>query len=467
MTKGNIALPWWGDAIMRDNTSSRIGVHAGYGASKSTTSWQIMLQRMMACPNVKYFCWTEPVYKLIKTIAVPKFKFIADDCYGLKEGRDYKISLGDTFYIDLLPTKQRIFLFSCEKPENIVGFDTNFIVQDEAGLCKKEARQRMGSRLRDNRGFYKPQLLQVGTPEGITDFAEVYDESKYEWVENQTFKGRDYTRQEYESRTGISIQYRTMRVTTFDNPYMDAEYIAGIFSDYGFNENYIRSYVYGFFTPFAEGLACPSYNPKLHDLPERKEADPYRDLHLMFDFNANPISWITAQMHPMEIAYQEFEDRYVIHDESELNYGMIPDSMIEFCVKYPVDRYQHTKIIVDGDRSGYQTSHLSRFNSYETIKDELTKLGYKNVHINASRKVIMESDSIEAINKFFYENKGYLNPALKQLKQSLQSVTLKPNERKLLKTSKDTITHKFDAIKYWVFNHIYSNNSKGIKGFNH
>lgn len=453
---------WWVQEIINDNTSHRIGVHAGYNSGKTFGAWDIVLDRMKSSPRVKTWCWTEPIYKLIKSIAIPKFEDVAQ-FYGLKEKRDYNILKGDTLYIDFPKRKQRILLFSCEKPDNLVGFDAMFCVRDEAGLCKKESRQRLGSRLRDTKGAYRPQLLDVGTPEGITDFADQYDETQEGWHEQDI---RDYIKIIENHKTGLDTIMRSFRVMTMDNKYATAEYVNSIYTDYGFNENYIRSYIYGFFTPFVEGLACPSFNPKIHILEQEIKPDPYKPICLTFDFNANPVSWLAIQEHSVEVALREFEKGHVILDESEIGYGLLQDSLTEFEVKFPPALFGNTEILIYGDRSGYAGHHQAAVDAYKDIKQELDKRGYKYVTIKAPRAVTSEATAIEATNKIFYDNKLWINPHCKQIVKSLLSVVLKDNERKILKPTKDTITHKYDALKYWVCHHVFGVMKGNIFSYN-
>lgn len=461
MTTKQIARQWWVKEIMKDNTSNRLGVRSGYGSGKSVGAWQIMLQRMKSSPNVKQWCFTEPIYKLIKTIAIPKFEFVANS-FGLLPKKDYRILRGDHLVIEFPKRNQQIFLMSCEKPENLVGFDAMFCVRDEAGLCKKESRERLASRLRDNNGAYIPQLLDVGTPEGINDFAEQYDnDSQDGWEE---YAERDYIKVVTNPITKLDMIYRSFRVTTYDNErFVGMDYINSLYADYGYNQNFIRSYIYGFFTPFATGLACPNFNPKIHVLDERVEADPFKPIYMSFDFNANPVSWLVFQEYKEEIAYREFRNDFIVLDESELDYGFLRDSLTEFESKYPVSVFGETEIFIYGDRSGYAAHHQAAMDAYKEIQQELYKRGYKYVIIKAPRQVTAEATAIEAANKVFFDNRVKLNPRLRQLTKSLMSVVVKTNERKIDKPAKDTITHKYDAFKYFICHRIFkTTNSKNL-----
>ena len=146
----------------------------------------------------------------------------------------------------------------------------------------------------------------------------------------------------------------------------------------------------------------------------------------------------------------------------------IKDSCIEFSIRLPVERFRNTQINIYGDRTGHSHSHkYNRIDKtdYDAIKEELYHLGYKNIEVCAHRGVVPEAESIDAVDKLFFNNLLFIDPYnAPKLKESLIKTELRPGERKILKVQGDDWTHWFDALKYFCWQVAYYDTGQKSKG---
>lgn len=432
---------WVYDAINDYDTDFFVAT-GGYGSAKSFSSWQWLYQKLRENPDCKRAFYTEPVYHLIKSVCINTFEAFADSI-KLVEGKHFDINRSAPQTINLYngKVKQEILLRSCQNPDVLVGFNSGYGVMDEAALCKEEAFFRLVAR---NRFQFKnkPQMMLPTTPEGINWFAENFDSDvlpHWKQLDKRVAKL-------IENIDGDVVITKRIRIETADNQkFLPAGYIANIKKTYGHNLNYLKSYLYGIFAPFSEGLAVENYNPKIHDLREHEKANPDDILFLTWDWNAKPLSWLAVSGKT-----KQGETEYKVHEESELGYSQIEDACIEFSIKCPVKEYQYTEIQIDGDPSGFNDSHKTRYNDFERVKKQLELLGFKNVHIQATASKMAEIDTLDALNKVFFENRCFVNFDLKDLKRSFSMTQLKENQRKIDKPAGENWSHKVDALKYLI-----------------
>lgn len=433
----------WVRHALQDYRSDLIAVTGGFGSAKSYGSWQWLYDRLVQFPDCKTAFYTEPVYHLLKSVTIPTFYKFAESI-GLKENKHFRINKSPPQIIEIFNKKNRqeVLLRTCQNPEMLIGFNTGLGVMDEAASCKDEALSKLISR---NRMVFagKPQMLLPTTPEGINWFAERFDSDTLpNWAR--------VTSRVAELRSvidGIELFSKRIRVETADNAkYLPSGYIAALKQTYGFNPNFIKSYLFGYFAPFSQGLAVENYNPKIHDLRQREIAAPNQVIFLTLDWNANPISWLAITARINEFKQVE----YTVNEESQLGYGQIDDAMIEFESKFPVGLYRDAEIQIDGDPSGFNDSHKTPYNDFKKTKMVLDNLGYRNVHIQATDKKMRQIDTLDSVNTVFYEDRLYLNPDIRELKRSLAMTQLVKNQRKIDKPAGEDWTHKLDALKYLI-----------------
>lgn len=442
----NLSLSWWLAEAIKDNKSSQMCVTGGYGSQKSYSGWQWLLERVRQNPDCPTFFNTQPVHHLIRSASIKTFEAIADT-YRLKEGKDYSINRSSPAFIKLHNKKeQEILLLSVDNPDVLVAFSSGFGLADEIALCKEEAYRKLPARNRYNLGNGKiNQILYTTTPEGLGWFSDIWNSDVLDGWDRS--RSRDHIKTYIEAYTKQTMQIRRFRALTKENPFNPPEYIANLYDTYAHNPNMVKSYLDGYFAPFATGLAVPNYNPALHDLRDEVKADPKNTLLMSWDWNSNPVSWVA-----LTTAKNEFrKTEYILHEESSLGYSLIDDACLEFAVKFPVVDYGGTEILIYGDPAGFNKSWKTPLNDFAKVKSVLNKLGYKNVHIKAVHRPIPETETLDAINRAFYDNCVFINNHCIEIKKSLMQTKLKDNERKIDKPSGEKHTHKLDALKYVIY----------------
>lgn len=434
-----LSLLWWQEELLLDTTSDVIAVTGGYGSAKTFGSvlWLYNhLQRNPGCDAL----YIQPQYSLIKRVAIPAINSVFA-VFGLVEGVHYSVyTSNDNPRVELC-NSQVIYLLSAERPEAIVGITTVCgMVIDEAGLCAHDAYLKAMARLRTKQAT-QIQALLTGTPEGINWFCELFDsDSQAGWEHRRN--GRDSSKQVV-GEHGVTT-YRRIRATTFANQHnLKGGYINNLFETWGHNKNYIDSYVYGYFRPFATGLAY-NYEAAKHKI-KYIEPSPHIPLYLSWDYNICP-QWVSIQQHRDEIGRNYYA---AIHNADE-GHEQLDDSVIEFALKHPVAQFRDTPILLCGDSTGHHKSHKSPASDYLNIKTMLHKLGYRRVDIIAIHSNPLERTSVDLVNKALSDSAFRISERCGKVLTSITRTAWKDGERaKLDKPAGDNWTHPMDAVKYF------------------
>lgn len=425
----------------KDQLIPAYAVSAGLGAGKTHGACEHHHLLVLQNQEAPYSGWMEPTHTLVKLAAIPTYKKVLIDEFGYKEGRDFEVYVSAPARIVYKRSGHEVIFISGDSPNNVVAFELSHASIDEAGACHADAQRNFRTRVRHPKAKILNNLI-VGAPQGITAFAEEFDSDTLP----------DWEIEHWRKHKHIHKPFNRAILWTDDNPHIAGGYIQSLMDTYGHNPNLIKSYRYGLFCPLTEGVACPNYIPQKHDLPFDLDADPHRDIYLTYDFNANPVSWISLQLVPFDEEVRRL--RYVALHESSVSLRNLDDSVVEFAFKHPVEKFHDTLIKVCGDMSGHADSHKVEWTDYGRIKDMLHQLGYKRVEIIAHRVNPLETDSVEALQRAFLEDYLYLNKSVKGISKSLMATTWKKGARKLDKPNGETHTHKFDALKYFAYSVI-------------
>jgi hypothetical protein len=445
------------ELAMANSTARDFAVTAGLGAGKThgLCQWHYSLVTMNS--KCKYSVFIEPIYRLIKTAAIPTYCKVLNQC-GLREGRHYDIVSSGTPAIRFKnKIGHEVLFISAERPDMLVAIEFSHGVMDEAGSCKPESFDKFQDRVRDSNSK-RLQRFFGGVPTGLNHYSDKFDSDVLPGWSAITAK-------QHRSANGKKERYK---LSTDENPFIPQSYIEDLRDRYSGNPNAMKSFFYGEFAPLFEGLAIPSYNPGVHDI-EDIMPDPHREIDLTFDFNNSPMSWVALSMISFEDAEGMRKSRYVAHDCARMGYGRLRDAVIEFAARFPVSTYGETEINIFGDRTGFAQSHKVELTDFQQIKTILHSLGYKNINIRATDTLMLESDTLEALDRLFQENLILLCKAATNLKRSLIMTQLVPGQRKILKPAGETHTHWLDALKYWAYVKTKRFDGSGkplIKGFN-
>lgn len=444
-------LLWWQDELLNDLESDVLAVSAGYGSGKTLAAalWTIdRLAYNAGCDAL----FIEPRLTDFEKIAFPAFE-CAFELLGMLPGIDYKIYKDKSNpRVEFPGSKQTVYCLTGEKPENIVGITTAAIaVIDEAGLMVEDVFKKTRSRLRYHKAL-KTQILCTGTPEGLNWFSDTFDSDALPgWRPGPANNGKDYItakRIEEDNGTISHRLYRRFRATVYGNRHnLSASYIPDLLETWKFNQNYIDSYIYGYFRPFATGLAYANFKSTKHKI-KPIGLDPRKPIHLTWDFNIEP-TWVSMQR--QRDGRPGYKPKFwaALHN-SDSGAQFLQDSVCEFVFKHPRERFKNTPIILYGDSSGHSRHHRTRLNDYHQIKKDLNKLGYTDVRIMAIKSNPRERQSVDLVNSEFTDDNFRITENCGRVLKSVTRTTWKNDRRENLdKPAGETHTHHMDAVKYF------------------
>lgn len=435
----SVDVAWWVGQAMQDTKSAVFATTAGLGSGKTHGDCQFHHYLVWQNLGAKFSGFMEPSYQKISDAAIPTYEKILES-FEYQKGKDYKVVKSPYPKLIYLnhPKKHEVHFISAENPEKIVAVEYSHGTADEAGILPWESVRNFRTRIRDSAATRR-QLMLSGAPQGVNAFAENFDSDTLPgWSENG-----------YRDSVNLERNYRRFTLWTDDNPYLPPDYISVLDDTYGHNPNLIKSYRFGQFCPLVEGACYSTYMPQLHDIDNR-DGDPYREIEMCWDFNANPLAWTAIQKFPFEVFDQRIF-KYVAIDEANLGYGQLRDSCVEFAAKFPRELFSETPINLYGDRTGHAKSHKISGSDFETIQEILKELGYKNVFIKATRIVAPEAASVDAVQRLFSKNIFLITRRCIKLRKSLLATTWQKGVRKIHKPANETWTHPADGVKYWAW----------------
>ncbi len=449
-----LILTRWQKEIIADTVSDEIIVTAGYGTGKTTGAALWGIDRLSYNAGCDGLC-VLPQWSLVKRVGIPAFEE-AFEMVGYKPKEHYEIRLStQDCHILIVPTGQKIMFLSGEKPGNIVGISTcAWAILDEIALMEQEVLQKTSARLRYKKAS-KIQILMTTTTEGENWVSDLYDSDTLDrWTKHDP-SGKVATTIRKVNLPGGKIvekQIKRIRATTFSNEHnLDPAYIPNLFDSWRHNQNYIDAYVYGYFRPFATGLAYSNYRSQLHKV-DPEPVDPGLPIHLTWDFNIEP-QWVSIQErveYTGDLYLSKRKYWQAMHNANQ-GHDNLEDCCIEFMVKHPRNVYGNTPIYVYGDPTGYHRSHKVKLSDFKEIKRILNKLGYKRVEIVAIKQAPLERVSVNYVQQFLAERTFRIGANCDRVLKSITRTTWKDGAQgKLDKPAGDTWTHPMDAVKYFV-----------------
>ena len=452
---------WWVSRAKRDETSNLLAVTAGLGSGKTHGAVQWHYDRVVLNAKAPRSVYVMPIYEMIWNTAVPTWDKVLTD-YGLREGRDYTFVGSPIPLCRFRRAGHEVHFLSATRPDKIKAVEFSHGVMDEPGISRKESYDRLRERVRDQRAVAN-QLLLAGTPEGMTWFADEFDSDGQEgWVRHTT---RDASLVRRIASTGDEIRLRRFRLSTYDNEaFLPAGYIAGLLDSYRANPAYVQAYIEGKFCPLVTGGCYANYMPRVHDVDDRA-ADAQLTLDLTFDFNADPLAWVSLQTVAVEEFGERTHRRFALH-EAGLGPNTLDEACVEFAAKHPPVLFYKTPIRIFGDSSGWSASHKTRKNDYEAVKYYLKELGYQRVEICALKFNPLETESVDALNRWFLNRELVVCRRCSALRRSLVSTRWKEGEKRIEKKAGETHTHHSDAVKYYAYAEL-EGSSRIVRAFNY
>jgi hypothetical protein len=452
-----IDVAWWVGEAIADLKTWQFGVTAGLGSGKTHGVDQWHFDRCLKNQEAAFSAQLWPTYQKIYDAAIPTYEKVLQQ-FGLEKGKHFRVlrSPYPKVILTFLRPRHEIHFLSGEEPDRIVASEYSHASEHESGIIIKEASENLRSRVRDPRSKVL-QVVREGVPQGLNNFADDFDSrNQTGWIEVGV---RDWTKTDVVE--GQIFQRRRFQVYTDDNPHTTPMYKAIVQDTFGHNAAMIRSYRYGDFVDLAFGSAYANYFPQLHDVADVGPS-PSIDIDLTWDFNANPLAWISVQRLPVEHRFERRFQYTAVHEANESN-TQLDDACVEFAEKHPVELFRDTPIYIWGDSTGHHDSHKTRSTDYKAIKRYLEELGYRRVKITAAISNPLETDSVDYVNRGFSGGYLALCKRCRMLRRSLTQTTWAEGKRKLLKKAKEKHTHHGDAWKYFVFGRLKNEIDNRIK----
>jgi hypothetical protein len=350
-----------------------------------------------------------------------------------------------------------IRLVTANNPKAISAVEYSHAFVDEAGDTPVEAVDRLEQRVRDKKSKCLQYLIS-GVPQGnLGWFPDRYDSESEEQAQDWERVGDFLYGWRHKKKSIIRVRL----LTSWNARFLPSDYIENLKSKYEYEPKLLQAYLYGKFTNIHEGNAISTFNQDLHVRDEKP--DPAYDLDLSFDFNALPLAFVVVQR-------KRGEDRklyYSVSFSGANSHEHLDDAIKEFILNFSPAVFQHTTINIYGDRTGHARSHKVRGSDFEYIQRKLRSFGYHKVIIRASRGVVLEGDSIDCLNRTFFNNDIFIDRSCRTLIRSLFKTAWKSGLRKLDKPAGEDWTHWLDALKYYIFqNEIYDklSNKKRTRG---
>lgn len=435
----------WVESARNDFDSRIITVAAGLGSGKTHGACQWHHDRCVVNEASAQSAFMAPIYHKIHDSVIPTYRKVLAG-YGLVEGLDFKVVKSPFPKLVYTYSGHEVHFISATHPERIVAVEYSHATTTEANSIKGQARRDLRGRVGRTADVKVAQDLWEGVPCGINDIAENHDGEKVDGF-------IEVAKREYVKRfivEGLPMQYRHFRLTSYDNPFLSASYIAGLFDAYGHLPAYIAAWIWGHFVPLVTGNCYGNYSPGIHDL-EDITPSPHLAIDLTLDFNAEPLAWCALQNVPFDEGWNKREHRDVVVHEAGFGASQLDDVAVEFAAKFDPERFGRTQINIFGDSTGHHASHKTRDTDYGALKRYLNKLGFKNVQICAEEYNPIETVSVDSVNQLFLANKLLVCKRCKNLRTSLVSTRWREGTRKINKPQGERITHMTDALKYWAW----------------
>lgn len=433
-----VEIPWFTGELLKDLDNDLLLMTGGLGSGKTHAEWMKHLDMCAYNSESPVSVFFEPTYPKIFDTAIPTFRKVAQGL-GYLENVHFSIKTGQPYpRIYLHTSGQEIQLRSAEVPSSIVGFEASHASCDEVAAMRRESFENIQSRVRCPKAR-KWQTTAGGAPQGITWLAEVYD--------SDTLPGWEHVH----ARNAISNKLSARRLTLWsdENTFLGRNYLNTIQRIYGHNANLIKAYRYGIFCPLVNGSCYANYLPQIHDMEDR-DPDAALTIELCFDFNANPLAWVSVQRRLLAYYPERIWGWVATHEANEGN-NNLADSVIEFAEKHPPRIFRNTLINIYGDPTGHHDSHKVVGTDYENISKSLKRLGYNKVEICADVSAPGETASVDAFDRLFVDKLFFVMKRCSMLRKGLMATVWKKGEKKIEKKAGETHTHHPDAVKYWAW----------------
>jgi hypothetical protein len=283
---------------------------------------------------------------------------------------EYKIQHTYNKSENIIYTKKygEFILRTLDNPKRIVGYEAFRSHVDEIDTLNlkhaTEVWQKVIARNRFKGAGMTNRVSAYTTPEGF-NFA--YDR----WEKNPT------------------PDYKYIRVSTHDNPFLPEDYIQGLMDSYP--DNLVEAYINGKFVNLTSGTVYDSFDRVKHHTPAVWNREASEPVHIGMDFNVGNMSAVV----------------HVIRSGQALAVGEITKALdTPAMIRIIKERYAGCSIIVYPDASGAsrKTNNAS--------ESDISLLKQANFKVNAPRANPFIRDRVISMNSAFVSGKYLVNTEL-------------------------------------------------------
>lgn len=303
---------------------------------------------------------------------------------------------------------------SADRPENWEGFGYHLIFLNEAGIILQDPYLYDNAVLPMLMDFPNAKLIAAGTPKG-----------------KKSKNGQHKFFQLYENGIRDKVNYRVLRYSSYDNPFIPKSEIDLLASIY--DEQNRKQEIFGEFIDMTEKAFLYAFNKDKHTGPAIK-ANPHLPLLVSFDFNVEPMTAIIGQKPDIKT--------FIVFDEVSIPSGSTPEVCDIITAKYPHFKF---KIDVTGDATGQSRTSMIRgnVNHYKIIKEKLEL---------TDRQLLVPKVNPSILNSRVLCNSLLQNVKITITENCVQTIhdctyAVVDDDGELVKTNIEGL-HKLDALRY-------------------
>lgn len=409
------------EIILNNRKHDEVAIAGGYGSGKSTLAAAWHYQLCVFNPRCVSWILGPDNDTLRNVILEQKFLPFLRDSAGLVENIHFKVnrSSGDMkveFFFG------HIVLFKSANKQVLQGADISHMWITESGDCDEDGVNSAMARVRCPKASFR-QTFHEGAPQGLNHFYKRF-------INCEPVNGSDYLR--------ATDKKLVLNFPTFWNTFLPG-YTEKLLDTYGHDIQLVKSWILGQFVPLF-ALNCFKFNQQIHIKDCPITVGP--DIYLGTDFNYGAMGWVASQALPH--CLQAVAETPLRCDDT--------DAACDWFIKtFEPRKFENTRIVVDGDASGWAHHSASSATDYDIIRSRLQHL-YPRLVILSPKANGPVTSRIIAANRAFSKNVLYIHKDLTHTIQSLNS-TAWDGKGGIAKPSGEDWTHRADALSYVVERH--------------
>lgn len=431
-----------------DNVDLDVAIYqGGFGSGKTWAGSLLGLDLAKRFPG-SIGIVVAKTHKMVADTTLKKYFDHLDDM-GYQRGKHYTFNKSDSRLIFPYWGRSEIMFRHIQDPEDVKSLTADWIQMEEASLLSEADFLALLGRVRGS----KCKPLRV--------YGHTNPQPNKGWIYKHFVEGGGI-KETWDERLkrNVRVCYRRIMAPTTENAVnLPPGYVQNMADSY--SDDYYRMNVLGEDVDFTTGLVCSSWS----DLNKDRSCvyDPKLPIYLSCDFNVDPMCWEIAHV----IEGTDKKPVYRFFDELCIENTTVRETIEKFADKY----YSHKAgIVITGDATGKNRSDMANSPNdtrYKVMKQVLSDLGLRNIHIDINTSNPHESLRVEQWNNQVCNSDSvrrvYVNPDkcpklvwnlenLKYIEGSSKIFEPTPNQiaSDISKTLKYT-KHPFDAASYLVW----------------